>query len=154
MLILMVSQTIVGSIASYLCAVKYSASPNNYYSFRFYEINSRKRNTYVTHGLNKKLIAKYNDNRYRNIFENKIKFAKTFVEFYGREWISLNDLSCDDFKKFIKNKEVIVYKPVDLAQGQGIKKLVINKFDNYMQMWNYLTTNYNNNASYSERLVK
>ena len=34
-----------------LCAIKYSASPNNYYSFRFFEIDDIKRNTYITHGL-------------------------------------------------------------------------------------------------------
>jgi hypothetical protein len=133
-----------------LCAIKYSASPNNYYSFRFFEIDGRKRNTYVTHGLSKEIIAKYNDNAYRDIFEDKIKFAKKFSQFYGREWVSLKDLSYGDFERFIRNKNIVIYKPVDLAQGQGIKRIIINEFRDFYAMWECLKTNYGNNGILEE----
>lgn len=129
-----------------LCAIKYSASPNNYYSFRFFEIDDIKRNTYITHGLSKKLIAKFNDNNYRDIFENKIKFAERFSDFYGRQWVSLENLSYGDFENFIRDKDVIIYKPVGSAQGKGIRKFLINEYENNEQMWNYLKINYGNNG--------
>lgn len=38
------------------CSIKYSASPNNYKKFKFYELDDNKRETYVTNGDSEKLI--------------------------------------------------------------------------------------------------
>lgn len=38
------------------CSIKYSASPNNYKKFKFYELDDDKRKTYITNGDSEKLI--------------------------------------------------------------------------------------------------
>ena len=86
--------------------LRYGASPNNYLNFEFYNLDSAKRNTYVTHRISENMIKKFNDNDYREIFEDKTQFAEVFKDYFGREWISLKDLEFDNFVKFIKNKKI------------------------------------------------
>ena len=90
------------------CSIKYSASPNNYKKFKFYELD--------------------NDNKYRNIFEDKIIFAQKFQKLFKRDWIDLSKVTYDEFRKFITNKTKIIYKPVDSAQAQGIEVIKVDKF--------------------------
>ena len=110
------------------CSIKYSASPNNYKKFKFYELDDDKRKTYITNGDSEKLIKKYNDNKYRNIFEDKIIFAQKFQKLFKRDWIDLSKVTYDEFRKFITNKTKIIYKPVDSAQAQGIEVIKVDKF--------------------------
>lgn len=124
------------------CSIKYSASPNNYKKFKFYELNTDKRKTYITNGDSEKLIKKYNDNKYRDIFENKITFAQKFNKFFKREWIDLNKITYDDFKKFILNKTKIIYKPVDSAQAKGIEVINVGQFKSIKELYSYLINKY------------
>lgn len=104
-----------------ICTLKYGASPNNYKDFNFKNLNRRERATYVTNGLSRKLIKKFNKSDYIDIFENKVEFAKRFSDYFGREWVSTSNISYDGFFNFIKNKKRIIYKPIDNAQGRGIR---------------------------------
>ncbi|SCI71274.1 sugar-transfer associated ATP-grasp domain-containing protein [Intestinibacter bartlettii] len=124
------------------CSIKYSASPNNYKKFKFYELDDDKRKTYITNGDSEKLIKKYNDNKYRDIFENKILFAQKFKKFFKRDWLDLSKVTYDEFKKFISNKTKVIYKPVDSAQAQGIEVIKVDKFKDTEELYNYLTTKY------------
>jgi len=111
-------------LSSYLdmimCTLRYGASPNNYKNFGFKELNSRERSTYVTNGLSRKIIKKFNDPAYIDFFEDKTKFAKRFSEYFGREWISTSNLDYNAFVEFVEGKEKFIYKPIENAQGQGI----------------------------------
>ena len=40
-------------------SIRYSASPNNYKKFKFYELYDDKRKIYITNGDSEKLIKKY-----------------------------------------------------------------------------------------------
>ena len=73
-------------------------------------------------------VKKYNDNKYRNIFEDKIIFAQKFQKLFKRDWIDLSKVTYDEFRKFITNKTKIIYKPVDSAQAQGIEVIKVDKF--------------------------
>lgn len=128
------------------CTFKYGSSPNNYLNFKFYELNPSKRNTYVTHRISEKLISKYNNDAYREIFEDKTQFAEAFKEYFGREWISLKGLDFDKFEKFISDKETVIFKPIDSAQGQGIEKIDIGDFESYRQIYNYLKDKHEDNG--------
>lgn len=120
------------------CTIKYSSSPKNYLKFKFYQIDNKKRSTYVTHGMSKKLISKYNNDAYREIFEIKTQFAERFKDYFNREWISNKGLDFNNFEKFINNKEQVIFKPIDSSQGQGIEKLRTCDFKDYKQMYNYI----------------
>lgn len=60
------------------CTIIYGASPNNYLIFKFYNKNRKQRAGFVTHRMSERLIRKYNEESKRDIFENKIVFARTF----------------------------------------------------------------------------
>ena len=103
------------------CTIRYGASPNNYKEFNFRELTSKERDTYVTHGLSQKIIKRYNDPSYIDIFEDKTKFAKHFSAFFGRKWISTEGLTKDRLNDFIDSVgERLIVKPACEAQGEGI----------------------------------
>lgn len=103
-----------------MCTLKYGASPNNYRDFGFKNLSGLERSTYVTNGLSRKIIKKFNNSMYIDFFEDKTKFAKRFFEYFGREWISTSNLDYSAFVKFAVGKEKFIYKPIENAQGQGI----------------------------------
>lgn len=113
------------SLASYMdmiwCSVWYGASPNNYANFGFKNLNHEMRSTYVTNRLSRKMIKRFNQKDYIDIFEDKTKFAERFAEYFGREWISTSKLEYGSFLEFVEGKDKFIYKPIGNAQGQGIK---------------------------------
>lgn len=128
-----------------MCLIKYQASPNNYYYFQFYSIKGDCRKTFVTHGLSEKIIKTYNNPKYIDIFEDKLKFAHYFSKYFGRNYINLKTTTIDEFKVFInnnQNKNKIIYKPTDAAQGQGIEVIEIKEFDNINKIYEYLKNRY------------
>lgn len=111
---------ILDIIVSIIC---YGASPNNYYYFGFYKIPAKKRKTYVTHRMSRKVIRKFNDSEKTLCFEKKEKFNEIFSDFTKREFLNLNSYTEEEFEKFfdaVKNDEKVIYKPSETAQGQGI----------------------------------
>lgn len=105
----------------------YGASPNNYKNFGFKELNHKQRATYVTNRISRKMIKTFNDPDYIDIFEDKIKFAERFSKYFGRTWISTKNLTYSSFLEFVKDKDQIIYKPINNAQGQGIKVFKIEE---------------------------
>lgn len=103
------------------CSIRYGASPNNYVNFGFKDLTSAQRATYVTNGLSRRMIKIFNNPRYIDIFEDKTRFAKRFEKYFGRSWISTENLSADGFAEFLSGKKQFIYKPVGNAQGQGIR---------------------------------
>ena len=120
------------------CTIRYLASPNNYKKFKFYELKANKRKTYLTNGYSENIIKKYNDNNYRDIFEDKSLFAQKFNKFFRREWLNIKDMNYDEFKHFISSKEKVIYKPVDSAQANGIEVIKINKYKDIKEIYEYL----------------
>lgn len=118
--------------------LRWGASPNNYASFRFYELSGTQRGTYVTHGLNERLIAKYNDDNFRQKFEDKTQFAEEFKAFFGRDWLSLKNADINMVEEFVTNKRVIIYKPSTLARGLGVEKLDMEAFKDTKAFFEYL----------------
>lgn len=106
--------------------IKYGASPNNYNKFEFYRLNGQQRKTYVTHRLSNRMIKCLNDDNYRDVFENKLKFAKRFNEFFRRDFIS-SKCEENEFMKFAAKNKKAVYKPIHEAQANGIRVLNLDK---------------------------
>ncbi|SEL20343.1 sugar-transfer associated ATP-grasp domain-containing protein [Carnobacterium iners] len=92
------------------------------------------------------MIKRYNNDAYREIFEDKSKFAEVFQEYFGREWISLKELNYDKFLEFIKDKEMFIYKPINSAQGQGIKKIETKQFQSSRNLYDYIKDTYKENG--------
>ena len=108
------------------CGMKYQAGYYDYQEFEFYKISGDKRNTFLTRGKNNEIIRKYNDKKYFDLFNDKIKFNGIFSDCLGRNWINLNTASCDDFTAFMNKNPVVIAKPIDGEGGNGIEKYSVS----------------------------
>lgn len=109
------------------CMFKYFASPKNYEYFEFYNLDKYKRSTYVTYGLSRKMIKKFNNPSDIFVLENKLEFAKAFSDMFNREYLNVTDMTYDDFEKFCRNKNKFICKPYCGSQGANIKVCYINE---------------------------
>lgn len=103
------------------CKKLYQATFENYRDFQFYKLSKAERSTYLTDGYMWDFVKKYNDQNKIEIFRNKYQFDKKFKKFLKRDFIATKDLTFNNFNKFLKNKKKFVYKPLDLALGQGFR---------------------------------
>ncbi len=91
------------------CKRKYKSSIRDYYSFQFYKRTKFERNTYITEGINKEYIRKYNNYKYKMNLKNRIEFNKLFSKALNREWLELRKTDFNTFKKFCyKHRTIIV----------------------------------------------
>ena len=103
------------------CLLKYAASPNNYEKFEFYNLTGAQRATYVTYGISQKMIKKFNNQADIDVLENKLKFAEVFSDVFNRGYLSVTDMTYEDFNKFCEGKEKFICKPYEGSQGADIK---------------------------------
>lgn len=106
------------------------ASYEDYSAFKMYELNEEEQRKYVTHGLFVKMRIKYNNHTIgRALFDDKLKFNKTFGDLMNRVWFGNEDLSYEEFLNNIEELDAIIVKPLAATQGIGIKKFICNKSD-------------------------
>ncbi len=105
------------------CAIRYSASPANYYYFGFAKLNHAQRETYVTHKMSEQIQKKYNSPKYHIVFYDKMIFSHVFSDFYGRRCLSTETMSFEDFSQFTDACPKFIYKPLEGGQGNGIQVL-------------------------------
>lgn len=103
------------------CAIRYSASPANYYYFGFAKLDHAQRKTYVTHKLSEQIQKKYNSPKYQIVFYDKMIFSRVFSEFYGRKCMSTETMTREEFMAFVNNVSKFIYKPLEGGQGKGIQ---------------------------------
>lgn len=120
-----------------LCKLLYGSNPVDYYEFSFYELDKKKRSTYVTRGLEMRL-RKMNDKSYTHIFDNKGFFLEKFSNFTQREWILTKDLSMEEFESFLENKDCFILKPIDAQEGRGIKKINVSSYESIQDIYDYI----------------
>lgn len=105
------------------CAIRYSASPANYYYFGFAKLNHAQRETYVIHKMSEQIQKKYNSPKYHIVFYDKMIFSHVFSDFYGRRCLSTETMSFEDFSQFADACPKFIYKPLEGGQGKGIQVL-------------------------------
>ena len=103
------------------CAIRYSASPSNYYYFGFAKLSHAQRKTYVTHKMSEQLQKKYNSSKYHIVFYDKMIFSRVFSEFYGRRCILAETMNWEEFTHFVDAAPKFIYKPLEGGQGKGIE---------------------------------
>ena len=108
------------------CSFRHQASPENYFVLRFYELDEKERETYLTSGrsaeadrrLNRNMTAELNQ-----VMSRKHLFYRSFSEFVHRESIYVPESSYLEFTAFLDRQEEFVLKPDRGIMGQGIEKL-------------------------------
>lgn len=120
------------------CALRYGAGYHDYKMYEFYNMKAKNRDTFVTRVRHKKVIMAFNNQEYSDIFDHKNEFDKRFKKYLRREVIDINETSLEKFKKFIKNKDVVIVKPFNLDSGRGIEKLCLKDFKSLEEMYKYI----------------
>lgn len=120
------------------CAIKYTAAPADYDLFAFYSLTAAQRKTFVTRGINDRLVKKYNDRSLWHIFDNKDEFNTLFAKYIGREWMLLSADDFGAFKTFVKKYPVFFYKPRSLSCGWGIEKIEVSAGDDLRALFDRL----------------
>ncbi len=120
------------------CALRYGAGYHDYKMYEFYNMKAKNRNTFITRVRHKKVIMAFNDQDYSDIFDHKNEFNKRFKKYLKRDVIDLDETSLDEFKNFIKDKDIVFAKPFNLDSGRGIEKLNKKDFKSLAEMYNYM----------------
>ncbi len=121
------------------CGVKYGAACRDYYLCEFYLLNREQRATYVTRAVNNKITSLMNDRAYYHFLDNKDEFYSYFPDLIGRSWMSIENCSFEEFKKFMENRDEIVAKPSNGTCGAGVEILKKSDFMSDKLMFRYLT---------------
>lgn len=95
----------------------------DYMQYEFYLKNRRGRDRYVYFGRLLKIMRKCNNPAYRDIFDSKPLFNKTFSDYLGREWMELPGKTEDEFKSFLERNDVIFVKHAEGMYGKGVELL-------------------------------
>jgi len=130
------------------CAIKYGAAFYDYQEFEFYNLNKKQRKTYLTRGINNKIVKTYNDKNYWYIFNDKFTFNKMFSKYLNRDIINLNESTLEDFTEFVQNKDFIIAKPNCGEGGKGIELIKVTK--DIKKIYNNLK---NNNICLVEEVI-
>lgn len=104
------------------CGLKYGAGYYDYQEFEFYLLNKQERKTYLTRTKNNSIINQYNDKKYFDLLDDKIKFNEKFSKYINREYMVLNDNNFKEFNNFFNKHKNIIAKIVDGEGGHGIEK--------------------------------
>lgn len=107
------------------CAVRFGASPDDYFRYEFYKKSNYERDKFITYRRSKKIIQTHNDKKYVPIFQYKTKFNEFFHEFIHREWIDIDLATPELFLNFVSKHGSVIMKPKTGGQGKGIFKLCV-----------------------------
>jgi hypothetical protein len=129
------------------CGARYQAGYTDYSLFQMDRANAAQRKTYVTRGVNDRLVSRFNDAGYRHIFVNKDEFNARFADFLGRDWMRVAppdeadfdpQAEADRLAEFCKGKDEIVAKPRDGMCGKGVEMLRVAEYPDSAQLLAYL----------------
>jgi glutathione synthase/RimK-type ligase-like ATP-grasp enzyme len=105
-----------------LCSLRYGVGYMDYYVFGF-STNRRHaaRSSFMTMNDNYALVNKVNDRKKRIIFEDKTLFCKTFPEYFGRDFLVIQDSTEEQVSDFIRRHPVFIAKTSYGYGGFGVR---------------------------------
>jgi len=111
-----------------LSVLIYSANPQEYKKYRFYERNHFARNEFLTkYRIHICLGWSFNPTEYRSYFDDKNRFNQSFSNYLGRRWLYAPDASDQQIEDFLREQEQFIVKPCDLNGGTGIYKILLSE---------------------------
>jgi len=96
---------------------------NDYCTFRFWNLNTKQKKTYISLRRNAKLGRALSTPEIYNLFLDKVKFNNRFADYISRKWIEIggdDEARVDDF---VKCHGTAIYKPRADYGGRGVLKL-------------------------------
>lgn len=113
------------------CFLRFGCSPDDYFRYEFYKKSNYERNKFVTYRRSKKIIKKYNNLDFANVFNDKLKFNKKFSDYVNRDYLDMRTVEKDLFEDFVRKHHAVLIKPLFGGQGIGIFKLTENELDSF-----------------------
>lgn len=92
----------------------------DYVQYRFYERNRRGRRRFVEYQRRHEIMRLCNAPEKDPLFDVKTSFNETFAAFMGREWLTTENLSLEDFESFFRKHGRIFVKPQIGSFGHGV----------------------------------
>lgn len=120
------------------CGLRYGAGYNDYRLCEFYNLTPQQRATYVTRGVNNRIVAMMNDKAYVHIMNDKCEFNQHFTDFVRRGWMPMQKATFEEFAAFMEQRDRIITKPLDDACGRGVEILNKADFSDLQSLWNHL----------------
>ena len=120
------------------CGFKYGAGHSDYRLCAFYDLTPAQRATYVTRGVNNRLVRLLNDKEACAQLEDKTRFNRMFEAQLGRGWLDLSECPYEDFAAFMQPRGVIIAKPVSATCGVGVRKLRKSDYADLRAMYDSL----------------
>ena len=108
------------------CGFRYSAGHTDYLQAEMYSLDRSQRESVITSGVSNSFVARFNDPQYSCFFQSKAEFNKKFSRFIRRDWMYIDGvLSREAYNDFVKDKDVVIVKPVDGSGGEGVEKFEV-----------------------------
>lgn len=124
------------------CILKENVGYMEYNFFHYIDKPKDKRDTYVTFDKSKKIYNMLNDDKYIDIFDNKLLFNAKFSDYLGREFIDAAHCSLKDFENYCRGKKQIFCKPKNSCSGKGIyKSIELNDTVNIKELHQFMIDN-------------
>ena len=93
------------------CGLRYGAGYTDYLLCGFYDLTPAQRSTYVTRGVNNRIVRLCNDPAWYHCVEDKRSFNRIYGAFVRRGWLDMNRCTYDAFAEFMDGRDTIISKP-------------------------------------------
>ncbi len=120
------------------CGLGYGAGYKDYMLCEFYNLTPAQRATYVTRGVNNRIVKLCNDPAWYHCVEDKTEFNRLYGKFVHRGWLDMEKCTYDAFAEFMGGRDTIISKPTAATCGKGIEKLSKGDFDSLQEMYDHL----------------
>ncbi len=117
----------------------YPISFPDYRKCNYINLTKKEKADCITKKEYKRFVYYMDDEKYREVFLDKVLFNKTFKKYIGRDYIDLRETSLKEFKNFIKGKKSVFAKVTNEFGGHGISK--IKDFSNPDKLYKELKEN-------------
>lgn len=122
----------------FLCMLLYHTCCTDYEEYEFYHMHHAQRKTYITQGINRRIVRLFNQREYSHWLENKIDFNERFSSYLGREWLNLYLASQEDFIAFVKRHPIFFAKPACGTGGNNVERIDASACKDFYSLRQYL----------------
>lgn len=109
------------------CLLRHGCLIRHYVLGNFYKRREFERKRIMTYRRYLKAQNYFNDKKDIHVLENKHEFNRFFSEYVHRSWLYSLEMSLTDFEKLLKDKKVLIVKPYNTCEGEGVHKIYFDK---------------------------
>lgn len=132
------TKVLVDMIKSFII---YGSGYTDYMKGNYINLNHKERKNFITDRKYRKMINYLNDEKYQDIFLDKIKFNDKFKNFIKRDYLDLRKCNYKTLEKFIKDKDDFFVKKHNKNGGDGVEKIVVSESLDVKKLYKKLIDN-------------